>query len=118
VFDLQAGGGRSGYLGAVRPDVRGGAKDVVLRVSLGVELAGILLDAQGNPVATTSLMADDGSRTAAMRPYDQVGPDGRFLLRGLARGRVRLTAQRGEAHVPVGEVEAPGADVRLTLPAR
>ena len=86
----------------------------MLKVSLGVDLSGTLVSEKGDPVATTSLQADDGARRAAMRPYAQVGSDGKFLLRGLKAGPVRLSARVGEAYVLLGEFVAPGADVKVT----
>ena len=114
-FTVQAGGGRSGYLGAVVKGIKAGADDVVLRVAEGVELSGTLVDEKGEPVATTSLQADDGARLAAMRPFAQVGSDGKFLFRGLRPGRIRLLARIGDASVSAGEVEAPGVNVKATL---
>jgi hypothetical protein len=66
-FDVEAGGGTSGYLGVLASDVH---------------------------------------------------PDGRFRLRGLRAGRVRLTAMQGAEYASLGEVEAPATDVRVTVPAR
>jgi hypothetical protein len=117
-FVVEAGGGRSGYLGDPRSGVATGTTDVVLRVSAGVTLAGTLVDAAGAPVATTSLQADDGARRAAMRPYAQVGLDGRFVLRGLRAGPVRLTLRAGEGWLEAGSVEAPASDVVVRVPAR
>jgi hypothetical protein len=116
-YEVQPGGGNSAYLADAVEGLRPGATDVVLRVSLGVDLAGLLEDARGDPVAATSLQADDGSRRAAMRPYCQVGPDGKFLLRGLRAGKVRLGIMRSGAWVSLGEVTAPAADLRVLVPA-
>jgi hypothetical protein len=113
---VQPGGGNSAHLGDAVEGLRPGATDVVLRVSLGVDLSGVLVDARGEPVAATSLQADDGSRRAAMRPYCQVGPDGKFRLRGLRAGRVRLTMRHADAWVTLGEHEAPAAGVRVAVP--
>jgi hypothetical protein len=117
-FTAEAGGGRSGYLGTVVTGVKAGTSDLVLRVSVGVELSGTLVDAKGDPVETTSLSADDGARLAAMRPYSQVGADGRFVLRGLRAGPVRLAAMQGTAPVEAGVVEAPATGVRVVVPPR
>ncbi len=117
-FTVEAGGGRSGFLGKIVRDVKAGATDLVLRVSVGVDLAGTLVDAQGDPVATTSLVADDGARVAAMRPYAQVGPDGAFLVRGLRAGRVRLSLRIGHATVDAGAFEAPATGLRVSVPER
>jgi len=114
-FSLEAGGGASGYLGALVRGVKSGGSELVLRVTAGVELSGTLVDERGDPVATTSLQADDGVRMAAMRPFAQVGGDGRFVLRGLRAGRVRLSARSGTSYVELGEVSAPGADVKVVL---
>ena len=117
-FTVEAGGGRSGYLGTIVRDVKAGAADLVLRVSVGVDLAGMLVDAKGDPVATTSLVADDGARVAAMRPYAQVGPDGAFLLRGLRAGPVRLSLWIGQASVDAGAFAAPATGLRVVVPSR
>ena len=83
-----------------RPDVSVGAAD----------------DDAGAPTAATSLQADDGARRAAMRPYVQVGPDGRFRFRGLKAGAVRFSVRVGEAWIDVGAATAPSTDVKLTVP--
>lgn len=115
-FDLEAGGGRSGFLGTIRESIEVGATDVVLEVVEGVEVAGTLVDDAGAPTAATSLQADDGARRAAMRPYVQVGPDGRFRFRGLKAGAVRFSVRVGEAWIDVGAATAPSTDVKLTVP--
>ena len=117
-FTIEAGGGGSGYLGVIVRGVLVGATDLVLHVSVGAELSGTLVDEKGEPVATTSLMADDGVRIAAMRPFAQVGSDGKFLFRGLKAGRVRLSARIGEAWVQAGEVDAPAEIVIAKLAAK
>jgi hypothetical protein len=117
-FTVEAGGGRSGYLGTAVSGVKPGTTDLVLEVSVGVDLSGTLVDDRGEPVATTSLQADDGARTAAMRPFAQVGSDGKFLFRGLRAGRVRLSMMADRRWVALGEVDAPGKNLRVTVPAR
>lgn len=117
-FTVEAGGGRSGYLGTVLRGVKAGTTDLALRVTLGVELSGVLVDAKGDPVETTSLSADDGARLAAMRPYAQVGADGKFVLRGLRAGRVRLAFVSGPSTVDAGIVEAPASALRIVVPGR
>lgn len=116
-FEVQAGGGLSGYLGEQASDVKPNTEDLVLHVSPGVRLVGTLVDAQGKPVATTSLGANDGAHRAAMHPYAQVGPDGRFTLSGLQPGPVELYLMRGGAIVALGKVTAPGADLQVLVPA-
>lgn len=117
-FSVEAGGGRSGFLGVLVAGVKPGTTDLVLKVSVGVDLSGVLLDDKGDPVATTSLQADDGARMAAMRPYAQVGSDGAFVLRGLRAGRVRLSLRRGGSYVAAGEVDAPATGIKVVVPAR
>lgn len=117
-YSLEAGGGTSGFLGTVVLGVRPGAKDLVLRVSAGTTLEGMLVDEKGEPVAAASLGADDGARVAAMRPYAQVGDDGKFVLRGLRAGPVRLWAMLGARSVNLGTVGAPGKDVRVVVASR
>lgn len=112
----EAGGGTSAYVGEPVAGLEAGSEEVVLRVAEGVALAGRLVDEAGEPVAAT-VQADDGVRRAALRPYVQVGTDGRFAFRGLAPGTVRFTVRRGDAWVSVGEAKAPAADVRLVVPS-
>jgi len=116
-FDVEAGGGRSGFLGVLREGVKVDTADVVLEVTEGVEVTGTLVDDAGAPSAATSLQADDGVRRAAMRPYVQVGPDGGFRFRGLKAGPVRFTVRVGEAWVDVGTATAPATGVKLTRPS-
>jgi hypothetical protein len=115
-YDLEAGGGTSGYLGVTAHAVAPGTDGVALRVVEGVDLGGMLVDAAGAPVAAQSLQADDGMHIIAMRPYVQVGPDGLFRLRGLAPGKVRLGFQRGDRWIALGEFTAPATDLRVTVP--
>ncbi|MCC7139411.1 MAG: hypothetical protein IT460_13390 [Planctomycetes bacterium] len=114
-FTLEAGGGRSGWLGEVAREVKAGAADVVLRASPGASITGTLLGADGQPRAASSLQADDGARLAAMRPYAQVGPDGRFTIRGLRAGPVRFSVRDGDEWVSAGTLTAPATDGRLTV---
>lgn len=115
-FDVEAGGGLSAYLGEVLGDVAPDGPEVTLRVAAGVELEGRLVDSVGEPASAESLSADDGARRAAMRPYVQVGADGRFRLQGLRPGPVVLWVRRGGVQVRVGEVAAPGRGVVVALP--
>jgi hypothetical protein len=116
-YEVEAGGGTSGYLGVTAHEVRPGRTDLALRVVEGLDLVGTLIDARGEPVSAQSLQADDGMHIIAMRPYVQVGPDGRFRLRGLAPGKVRLSIKRDEQWVALGEVTAPATDLRVLVPA-
>ncbi len=116
-YEVEAGGGTSGYLGTTAHAVKPGTTNVVLRVVEGLDLVGTLIDARGEPMSAQSLQADDGMHIIAMRPYVQVGPDGRFRLRGLAPGKVRLGFQRGDRWVPLGEFTAPATDLRVLVPA-
>jgi hypothetical protein len=116
-FEVQAGGGLTGYLGEQVSAVKPGTEDLVLRVSAGVQLSGMLVDAQGQPVATTSLGANDGAHRASMHPYAQVGPDGKFTLAGLQPGPVTLYTMRGGVCVSLGQVRAPATDLKVLVPA-
>jgi hypothetical protein len=116
-YDVEAGGGTSGYLGVTVHAVAPGTDGVALRVVEGVDLVGILVDDAGAPAAAQSLQADDGQHIIAMRPYVQVGGDGRFRLRGLAPGKVRLAFKRGVDWVALGEFTAPATDVRVLVPS-
>jgi hypothetical protein len=116
-FTVEAGGGLSGFLAPEpRRAIRPGTTDLVLEVVLGAEVTGTLVGSDGEPVSTPSLSGDDGARVGAMRPYCQVGSDGRFVLRGLRPGRVRLAATIGGTFLPLGEVDAPASDLRVNVP--
>jgi hypothetical protein len=117
-FVVEAGGGPTGLLGGAVSGVKAGATDVVLHVRTGVAISGTLVDEQGAPVAVTSLQADDGARQAAMRPYVQVGADGRFELRGLRAGEVRLSAMIGGVYRSLGTATAPASDLRVLVADR
>jgi hypothetical protein len=115
-YELEAGGGTSGYIGTMATDVALGTTDLVLRVEEGVDLVGRLVDKEGRPASAQSLQADDGKHILAMRPYAQVGQDGLFRLRGLARGPVRLGFTRAGTWVALGEFTAPATDVKIVVP--
>jgi len=117
-FRLRGGGGESAYYGEPGEAlVRPGATDVKVRVRRGVELSGRLLDAQGTPVRTSYLAGAGENMGPGLPSSTQVsGDDGRFTLRGLPQGRVRLFTRIGNEYVQLGTFDAPGADVEVRLP--
>lgn len=124
VFVLAAGGGDSGYMAVAETrDVRLGRDDVVLRVRRGVEITGRLRDRDGSPVRTHYLSAQSlepgsGNVWATGATTKIEGDDGRFTLRGVPPGRVRLSCYVGDRFVELGEFDAPAKDLELTLPGR
>jgi hypothetical protein len=116
-FLLRAGGGESAYRGAqLEHPVRPGA-EVVLRVEVGVELSGRLLDADGLPVRTSYLAGSgEGAGPGLPSSTEVASEDGRFTLRGLPPGRVLLRARLGEDYVDLGVFEAPATDVEVRIP--
>lgn len=123
-FTIAAGGGDSGFIAAAEiRDVRIGRNDLVLRVRRGVEITGRLRDRAGRPVRTHLMNAhavEPGGAsvwaTSASTKID--GDDGRFTLRGVSPGRVRLSCYIGDRFVELGEFDAPAKDLELTLPER
>jgi hypothetical protein len=117
-FSLVAGGGESAYLCAEAVSgVRVGTEGVVLRVTLGVEISGRLLDADGAPVRTSYLAAYGVAAVGGLPSSTHIaGDDGRFTLRGLPRGTVRLRARIGGEYLDLGAVEAPATDLEVRLP--
>ncbi len=117
-YDLEAGGGASGYLGPTVRAVAPGTQGLSLRAVEGVTLSGTLVDADGAPMAATSLQGDDGMHRVAMRPYALVGPDGRFLLSGLSPGPVRLSVRTRDGWREVGEAIAPATQAVVRVGER
>lgn len=108
---------------SVPVDVRGGQREVVLRLTSAETLAGRVLDEAGEPVPGAEVSAERAS--ADGRPvvgHSTAGPDGRFRIDGLLDGRYRLSARAGlhaaaVPHTEAVEVPQAGDGVVLVLPA-
>jgi hypothetical protein len=118
VFSLVAGGGESPWApGPSREGVAQGAKGVDLAVRAGVTLSGTLLDASGKALKTHYLSGSGAGAYGGVASWTRVeAEDGRFTLRGLPPGKVRLACYRGAEYVPLGEYEAPGEGVVVRVP--
>ena len=127
-----------GLLLASRDIVLGsGVNEVHLRLHAGWEISGVVLTTEGAPVPGAAVEAvrdfggDEGGETAARivaysrlagsTPRVASGPDGRFRLTGLDRGRYRLTAglpgwsSRGESPpVEIAGRSIEGVVIELT----
>jgi hypothetical protein len=100
--------------------VRPGVPDLVLRAARGVALGGVLRDAAGAPAPRVPLLAEPLGSGVPLPPWAARGAftdeRGRFLVRGLPRGEVRLTATRDGTAVDLGVRRAPDADLEVLLP--
>jgi hypothetical protein len=95
-----------------------GAEGVEIRLAAGTAVSGILLDADGGPVA--------GAVVRASRPEDAdrpwlsnsgtTGKDGAFRIDGMRAGRIRLITWRKGREVPLGEFDAPAPSLEVRLP--
>lgn len=101
-------------------DVRAGTVDLVVRMSPGAVVEGVVVTADGTPypgggtVMARAEGVDNSSGWGA-----EVQSDGTFRLGGVAPGRVRIQVHRndgGPAPEPVA-VDAPARGVRVVLPA-
>ena len=119
-FTLVAGGGESAYAsGSSMKGVKAGAYDVVLRVKKGSVISGTLQESEGQPFKTHYLggagMADEGG----LHAWTRVDSDeGRFTLRGLPAGKVRLYCYRGETRIDLGVFTAPAEGVVVKVPEK
>lgn len=99
--------------------VKAGAYDVVLRVKKGSVISGTLQESEGQPFKTHYLggagMADEGG----LHAWTRVDSDeGRFTLRGLPAGKVRLYCYRGETRIDLGVFTAPAEGVVVKVPEK
>jgi hypothetical protein len=98
----------------------GGVRQADWTLSAALTVAGLIADSRGRPVVGARVLAFSGSAEAVGQPA-RSGLDGRFVLTGVAPGRVRL---RGEplqgAEVERTLILAPGedaAEIELVVPA-
>jgi hypothetical protein len=102
--------------------VRTGVTDLMLRVARGVALAGTLRDGTGAPVARAALLAEpirEGDRWSSSSVYGWfTDAEGRFRIRGLPRGDVRLSVNRGGVVVDLGVRRAPDENLEIVLPEK
>ncbi len=118
-YRLLAGGGSSGYLWASDgPVVEAATEAAVLRLRPAARIEGTLVGEDGAPVPLAMILArwegDPGDPvTAAGGSTDA---EGRFLLSTVRPGPVRVLLARGRLEIPLAEVEAPAADLRLVVP--
>jgi len=119
-FLLYAGGGESAYVPHGEPlRVAIGEKDVTLRVDLGVEIHGRLVDGDGAPMRPSRLWVTSLPMTRPVSASTtRISADGSFTLRGLLPGKVTLHAQFGGIPVTLGAFEAPAKDLVISVPRR
>lgn len=116
------------YLPARFPDLAVGSVSLELRLPLGEEIEGTLVDASGAPLAGRTIVprllvaADPDALQDGERPGTLTDATGRFVVTGLAPGRYRLEDQASTtmARTPLvgGEDVTAGArGLRVSLPA-
>lgn len=117
-FTLTAGGAASSYVPAGKAQhVEPGTEDVVLRVKRGAEISGRLVDASGNPVGTHLLGGFSQGGDGYMQAWTSAdAEEGRFTLKGIREGPVRLSAYLGGRFVQLGTFTAPAKDLVVTVP--
>jgi hypothetical protein len=124
VVDLEVRTWDRGTLQPLRPlrrgGVRAGTAGLELRLEAGVAVEGVVLDADGRPLAGTYVSARlEGGNSHYSTPTDA---QGRFTIGGLAPGPVRLHAveeKNGFREIGVAvQVEAPATGVRLVVPRK
>ncbi|MBL8861692.1 MAG: sigma-70 family RNA polymerase sigma factor [Planctomycetes bacterium] len=82
-----------------REDVRAGERtEFVLRLERGIDVAGIVVDARGLPIAGAIVEIGPGPQLAPRRAAPPTGPDGRFALSDV--GRALAMWARSPAHAP------------------
>ncbi len=111
----------SGDQGSAPVDVAGPTTEVVLKVSPGGSIAGRVVDGEGKPVASVTVVASPVGPTEHARIVNGVvtsgvqgltGANGAYELKGLGAGTFRLTAlERGKP------ARARGTPPRVTLAA-
>lgn len=102
----------------------GDGRPVRIELSEGLELTGVVVDAEsGEPISGARLALDWSSTNAlamasSFSPGDRArsGPDGRFRLSGLAPGRTALFV-RATGYIPAGPIAAQpgGPELRVEL---
>lgn len=115
-FRVHAGGASSGFVPAEEARVlKPGATDVVLRVKMGVPLAGRLVDDQDRPIQSPYVAVTNGAVVWFTQVSDE---EGHFRLPGVPAGKLTLSAQIDGRPVPLGEVRAPAEDLTIRVPPR
>lgn len=98
---------------------------VEIRIEAGVDVSGVLVDAEGKPVGgqgVSAVPASGGVRLS--NAWATTKADGTFVLKGLARGKVNVSVNvMGDAgygeNVVIGEaLDAPASNVRLVWTPR
>ena len=112
------GNGGTAYPPVVINDVRPGTDDLEVRLGEGVEVSGVVVDADGEPwnEGWVYVQAVEGQNRSPMG-YTKPDAEGRFTIKGVPPGKydVRLHMQGGGKIEPV-RVEAPATGVRVQLP--
>jgi len=118
LFTLVAGGGETAFApGPPTRGVKAGSKDLILKVRKGVVLSGVLQDGDGRPFKTHYLGGSGIDHVGGVTSWTRVeNEEGRFTLRGLPAGKVRLACYAGETFVPLGDFTAPAEDVVVKVP--
>jgi uncharacterized GH25 family protein len=93
--------------------------DIVIRVSLGGELRGRVVDDRGAPVPAADVRISGSSFQAGAPRYLRTDDQGRFALGGLPRSQVFVVASSEEVTSPLVEVDLGRAGVKeVEIPLR
>ncbi len=115
-WNVNGGGQRSTVVKAVRA----GTEDLIVRFERGVDIEGLVVDAQGQPATQGWVMAqplaDEGGPAGGANGV--IRSDGHFTIEGLRPGPYQLSAQADGSANATLRVDAPARDVRLVLPLR
>jgi protocatechuate 3,4-dioxygenase beta subunit len=114
----------AGHLADMKPSVvvrAGQEKDVGrIKLRLGEELVGTVVDGDGKPVADAEVLAGSTLSVAPVDLASRIGrtdAEGRFRGTGFAAGRVTVAARRGKGHPwTLAEPQQIFGDVVVTLP--
>ena len=114
VWPYQDGSASVRVASAQRDNVAAGTNDVEITLPVGVDVRGVVSNADGTPYAGGAV-----SLRGPGNGWARVGKDGRFEVRGLRRGTFGLTVlEDGRPITTPIEVTAPGSDVRVVVPER
>lgn len=114
----------AGYLSDVKPSVPvrpGQEKDVGrIKLRLGEELVGMVVDGKGKPIADAEVLAGSTLTIAPVDLASRIGrtdAEGRFRGTGFSPGRVTVAARRGKGQSwTLAEPQSVLGDVVVTLP--